>query len=425
MAAAGKQRLIFHCDCNNFFASCECLDHPELKSVPLAVAGDPENRVGVVVAKNDLAKKFGVKTTDTVWQAKRKCPELVFVPPRHHLYKEISNRINDIYHEYTEYVEPASIDESYLDMTGAPAFYGMSDRQLADALRDRIRTEIGVTISIGVSYNKIFAKMGSDYKKPDATTEITKENYRDILWPLPVSDLMFAGKAAVAILNKKSILTIGDLAQQSRERLRSLLGKGGDQLWIYANGLDNEPVRKWGDMPEIKSVSRGMTFKRDLTTEGEIKTGVAVLVDHVAMNLRRHRLKGAVVNVQIKTPDLRSISRQTSLDHHTYLQHEIQEVALQLIRENWPIGDKAPIRAITVGVTKLLPEEQAGEQMDLFDLLGAADSGKPTKAQREKQEKLEAAVDSIRKRFGNTTITLGYQQNEEIGVNRDKPRREE
>ena len=425
MAAAGKQRLIFHCDCNNFFASCECLDHPELKSVPLAVAGDPENRVGVVVAKNDLAKKFGVKTTDTVWQAKRKCPELVFVPPRHHLYKEISNRINDIYHEYTEYVEPASIDESYLDMTGAPAFYGMSDRQLADALRDRIRTEIGVTISIGVSYNKIFAKMGSDYKKPDATTEITKENYRDILWPLPVSDLMFAGKAAVAILNKKSILTIGDLAQQSRERLRSLLGKGGDQLWIYANGLDNEPVRKWGDMPEIKSVSRGMTFKRDLTTEGEIKTGVAVLVDHVAMNLRRHRLKGAVVNVQIKTPDLRSISRQTSMDHHTYLQHEIQEVALQLIRENWPIGDKAPIRAITVGVTKLLPEEQAGEQMDLFDLLGAADSGKPTKAQREKQEKLEAAVDSIRKRFGNTTITLGYQQNEEIGVNRDKPRREE
>ncbi len=425
MAAAGKQRLIFHCDCNNFFASCECLDHPELKSVPLAVAGDPENRVGVVVAKNDLAKKLGVKTTDTVWQAKRKCPELVFVPPRHHLYKEISNRINDIYHEYTEYVEPASIDESYLDMTGAPAFYGMSDRKLADALRDRIRTEIGVTISIGVSYNKIFAKMGSDYKKPDATTEITKENYRDILWPLPVSDLMFAGKAAVAILNKKSILTIGDLAQQSRERLRSLLGKGGDQLWIYANGLDNEPVRKWGDMPEIKSVSRGMTFKRDLTTEGEIKTGVAVLVDHVAMNLRRHRLKGAVVNVQIKTPDLRSISRQTSLDHHTYLQHEIQEVALQLIRENWPIGDKAPIRAITVGVTKLLPEEQAGEQMDLFDLLGAADSGKPTKAQREKQEKLEAAVDSIRKRFGNTTITLGYQQNEDIGVNRDKPRREE
>ena len=424
MAATGKQRLIFHCDCNNFFASCECLDHPELKSVPLAVAGDPEDRVGVVVAKNELAKKYGVKTTDTVWQAKRKCPDLVFVPPRHHLYKEISNRINDIYHEYTEYVEPASIDESYLDMTGAPDFYGMTAREMADALRDRIRTEIGVTISVGVSFNKIFAKMGSDYKKPDATTEITPDNYREILWPLPVSDLMFAGKAAVAVLNKKSIHTIGDLARQPKERMRDLLGKGGDQLWLYANGLDTEPVRKWGDAPEIKSVSRGMTFKRDLVTEEEIRTGVAVLVDHVAMSLRRHGLKGAVINIQIKTPDLRVISRQTSLDHYTYLQHEIQEIAMRLIRGNWTIGEKAPIRAITVGVTKLLPSDQAGEQMDMFDLLGTTNVGKPIKAQREKHEKLEAAVDSIRRRFGNQMITLGYQQNEEIGISRDHPRKE-
>lgn len=424
MAATGKRRLIFHCDCNNFFASCECLDHPELKSVPLAVAGDPENRVGVVVAKNELAKKYGVKTTDTVWQAKRKCPDLVFVPPRHHLYKEISNRINDIYHEYTEYVEPASIDESYLDMTGAPDFYGMTAREMADALRDRIRTEIGVTISVGVSFNKIFAKMGSDYKKPDATTEITPDNYREILWPLPVSDLMFAGKAAVAVLNKKSIHTIGDLARQPKERMRDLLGKGGDQLWLYANGLDTEPVRKWGDAPEIKSVSRGMTFKRDLVTEEEIRTGVAVLVDHVAMSLRRHGLKGAVINIQIKTPDLRVISRQTSLDHYTYLQHEIQEIAMRLIRGNWTIGEKAPIRAITVGVTKLLPSDQAGEQMDMFDLLGTTNVGKPIKAQREKHEKLEAAVDSIRRRFGNQMITLGYQQNEEIGISRDHPRKE-
>ena len=424
MAATGKCRLIFHCDCNNFFASCECLDHPELKSVPLAVAGDPENRVGVVVAKNELAKKYGVKTTDTVWQAKRKCPDLVFVPPRHHLYKEISNRINDIYHEYTEYVEPASIDESYLDMTGAPDFYGMTAREMADALRDRIRTEIGVTISVGVSFNKIFAKMGSDYKKPDATTEITPDNYREILWPLPVSDLMFAGKAAVAVLNKKSIHTIGDLARQPKERMRDLLGKGGDQLWLYANGLDTEPVRKWGDAPEIKSVSRGMTFKRDLVTEEEIRTGVAVLVDHVAMSLRRHGLKGAVINIQIKTPDLRVISRQTSLDHYTYLQHEIQEIAMRLIRGNWTIGEKAPIRAITVGVTKLLPSDQAGEQMDMFDLLVTTNVGKPIKAQREKHEKLEAAVDSIRRRFGNQMITLGYQQNEEIGISRDHPRKE-
>ena len=418
MAVDGTQRLIFHCDCNNFFASCECLDHPELKTVPLAVAGDPENRVGVVVAKNELAKKYGVKTTDTVWQARKKCPDLVFVPPRHGLYRQISQKINALYHEYTDYVEPASIDESYLDMTGAPEFFGLTPRQLADALRKRVRTQIGVTISVGVSFNKIFAKMGSDYRKPDATTVITRENYRELLWPLPVSDLMFAGKAAVSILQKKSIQTIGDLARQPRERLRDLMGKGGDLLWQYANGLERDPVRRCGDRPEIKSVSRGMTFKRDLTREDEIRAGVSVLADHVAMALRRQGLKGAVVTVQLKTPDLRVVSRQTSLDHPTYLQHEIQSVVLQLIGANWAIGEKAPIRAMTLGVTKLVPAEQAGEQTDLFDSLALPGAAKPTQARREKMEKLEAAVDLIRRRFGSAMIALGNQQNEEIGIDR-------
>ena len=411
-----KRRLIFHCDCNNFFASCECLDHPELREVPMAVAGDPEDRLGVVVAKNEIAKKYGIRTTDTVWQARRKCKDLVIVPPRHHLYKQISDQINDIYHEYTEYVEPASIDESYLDMTGAPRFYGITARELADTLRDRIRTEIGLTISVGVSYNKIFAKMGSDYKKPDATTVISPQNYRQLLWPLPVSDLLFAGRSAVSVLNKKQIYTIGDLAQQRRERLRDLLGKGGEQLWLYANGSFDEPVRLWGDAPEIKSVSRGMTFRRDLISEEEVSAGIAALVDHVAMTLRRHGLKGAVINVQIKTPALRVISRQTSLDHHTYLQHEIREVAMELIHANWQIGSGAPIRALTVGVTKLLPADQSMEQIDFLDL--AAPSKAP-KTDRDKQEKMEAAVDTLRRRFGNDTITLGYQRAEEIGIRRE------
>ena len=419
MDGQNKRRLIFHCDCNNFFASCECLDHPELKNVPMAVAGDPENRVGVVVAKNDLAKKAGVKTTDTVWQAKKKCPGIVFVPPRHHLYKEISDRINDIYHQYTEFVEPASIDESYLDMTGAPKFYGITARQLADTLRERIRTEIGITISVGVSYNKTFAKMGSDYKKPDATTVIMPENYKEILWPLPVSDLMFAGKAAAALLNKKSIFTVGDLAQQDKARLHDLLGKAGDQLWIYANGLDTAPVRQWGDAPEIKSVSRGQTYKRNLIAEAEVRTAVSVLVDHVAQTLRRQQMKGAVINVQIKTPELRVISRQTSLNHHTYLQHEIQEVAMQLIKANWNIGEDMPIRAITVGVTKLLPADQASEQMDMFDLLSSSGEMPAPRKKRDQQEKLEAAVDTLRRRFGNSTITLGFQQNDEIGIRKE------
>ncbi len=404
-------RLIFHCDCNNFYASCECLERPELKNIPMAVAGDPEARTGIVVAKNELAKKAGVKTTDTVWQAKRKCPGIVFVPPRHHYYKQVSDRVNAIYRDYTDYVEPASIDESYLDVTGAPEFYGMTPRELADAIRERVKREIGITVSVGAAENKIFAKMGSDYKKPDATTVILGDSYKTILWPLPVSDLMFAGKAAVKLLNEKGIETVGDLALQPRERMRALLGKGGESLWIFANGLDAEPVRRWGDLPEVKSVSHGMTFRRDLVTEEEILTGVAVQADRIAMSLRRQNLKGAVVSVQIKTPQLQVISRQVSLDHYTWLEHEIRDVAMKLIREHWHIGD--PIRAITVGITKLLPAGDAAEQLDLFDLMGEK---KETGRAREKQDRMEAAVDSLRQKLGDTAVTLGVRHNEDIGI---------
>ena len=358
--------MIFHADCNNFYASCECLERPELRDVPMAVAGDPENRTGVVVAKNELAKKYGVKTTDTVYLARRKCPDIVFVPPRHDYYRQISQRVNAIYAGYTEYVEPASIDESYLDVTEALPFYKVSARGLADELRKCVREEIGITISVGVSFCKPFAKMGSDYKKPDATTVITRGNYKSILWPLPVSDLLFAGHAAVKKLNSKYINTIGDLARQPQIALHNLLGKQGDMLWRYANGINDSPVRLYGDEPEIKSVSRGRTFKRNLVTASEARTGFAVLVDEVARNLRRSDLKGGVVFVQIRCPDMSVISRQKKLDHLTFLQHEIQETAFALVEANWLIGDTQPIRALTVGVTRLVPASEAVEQLSLL-----------------------------------------------------------
>ena len=414
------ERLIFHCDCNNFFASCECLERPELKDVPMAVAGDPEDRVGIVVAKNELAKKYGVKTTDTVWQAKRKCPGIVFVPPRHRLYREISDRVNAIYRDYTDYVEPASIDESYLDLSGTLEYYRMTAGELADSIRARVRKEIGITISVGVAGNKIFAKMGSDYGKPDATTVILGEDYREILWPLPVSDLMFAGKASVKLLNQKGIHTVGDLARQPVSHIVSMLGKGGETLWMYANGLDGDPVRKWGDVPEVKSVSHGMTFRRDLVTRDEIAAGVAVQAERVAMSLRRQNLKGSVISVQIKTPQLVVVSRQTSLRHATWLEHEIRDVALRLIEENWRPGD--PIRAVTVGVSKLAPGSEAAEQLDLFDLMGAA--GQAGSRERERQDKMEAAVDALRQKMGNTAVTLGVHRNDEIGIRREWKKKE-
>lgn len=410
-----KRRLIFHCDGNNFFASCECLDHPVLKNVPMAVAGNPENRTGIVVAKNELAKKCGVKTTDTVWTAKKKCPGIVFMPPRHKLYEEISARVNKIYLEYTDYVEPASIDESYLDLTGAPEYYGVTPSDLADILRERVREDIGITISVGVSYNKIFAKMGSDYKKPDATTVITEENYKDILWSLPVSDLIYAGHAAVALLKRKYINTVGDLARHNQKELIQLLGKSGSQLWSFANGLDREPVRRFGDRAEVKSVSRGMTFKRDLVTESEVHTGLSALVDDVSMSLRRQNLKGSVIQVQIKSPDLITISRQTTLPRPSFLQHEIQEVAIQLVTKHWRIGLTAPIRAMTVGVTHLAPSDEIAEQLSLFDA-GLEVASKGGKSDRERQERLEAAVDRLRQKHGADAISLGFRENAEIGL---------
>jgi len=384
----------------------------------MAVAGDPEGRRGVVVAKNEAAKRFGVKTTDTVWMARRKCPGIVFVPPRHGLYAKISGQVNEIYRRYTEYVEPASIDESYLDMSGVAEFYGLTPARLADELRRRVREEIGVTISVGVSFNKVFAKMGSDYKKPDATTCISRENFREILWPLPVSEMLYVGKSALETLRRRYICTIGDLARYNRPALIDLLGKLGDTLWTAANGLDNEAVRLFGDVPEAKSVSRGMTFRRNLVSEAEVHTGISALADEVAAALRREKLRGWVVQVQIKSPDLSSISRQTTLERSTHLQHEIQDVSMQLVRQNWHIGPGAPIRALTVGVTRLEGEDTQVEQLSMFDL----DSNGASGAAREKQERLEAAVEALRQRHGRGSITLGFMENPEIGVHRNMQR---
>ena len=421
-------RIIFHADCNNFFASCEILERPELKSVPMAVAGNPENRVGIVVAKNEIAKKYGIKTTDTVYTARQKCPDIVFVPPRHHYYSAISKKVNEIYLRYTDLVEPASIDESYIDMTSVLDNTGNVEkgRQLADELRTRVKNEIGITISVGVSYCKIFAKMGSDYKKPDATTVITRENYQTLLWPLPVGDLFMAGKAAVEKMNKHYIHTIGDLARRDVQSLHDLLGKHGDLLWRYANGIDEERVRQYGDRPEIKSVSRGRTFKRDLVESGEIRTALTVLSDEVARELRRHNMKGEVVSVQIRRPDMSIISRQSQLGHYTFLQREIQDTAYELVKTHWRIGD--PIRALTVGVGKLAHTDEVVEQIDMFgDLLSTVALGNGSKQvytrNREKQEKLESLMDELRGKYGQNSITLGYQENKGIGITRGEGKR--
>ena len=387
-------RVIFHCDLNSFYASVELLDHPELRHLPVAVCGDPDSRHGIILAKNEPAKAFGVKTAEPIWQARKKCPELVLLPAHHDRYRDFSRRINRLYQEYTDLVEPFGIDESWLDVTGTLHLFGGDPAALADQLRDRIRSQFGLTISVGVSFNKVFAKLGSDYKKPDATTVITRENYRRIVWPLPASDLLYVGRSAVQTLHKFDIHTIGDLARFDRESLFSLLGKNGVLLHDYANGADNTPVAPADQHAPPKSVGNGLTFSHNLLGQEEIRAGITQLSDQVGARLRRHHMKCQGVSLSIRDPDFRDISRQQRLGSPTYLAREIAQTAMELADSCWNMAH--PVRALTVTAIYLLPEEETGLQLDL---LSAAEDRK-----RDRLERLEETVDSIRAKYGRGAI---------------------
>lgn len=394
------ERTILHCDCNGYFASVECIARPELWDVPMAVCGDPKNRHGVILAKNELAKGYGIVTAETVWQALRKCPKLTLVRPHHEKYREYSRRINAIYQQYTDQVEAFSVDESWLDVTASLHLFG-TGKEIADELRRRIRTEIGLTISVGVSFSKTFAKLGSDYKKPDATTEITRENFHDILWPLPARSMLYVGRAAEETLLKGGIRTIGDIAQAGKDRLRSLLGRTGETIWEYACGLDEEPVKRIGEEEAAKSIGCGITFSRDLVGLKDIRAGLTMLSDTIGTRLRRQGLFCSTVQVQIKNPQLQVICRQKRLEAGTNSTREILEAALSIVQASWRMN--APIRMLTVTAAGLSTDGTA--QLSLFDM-GAE--------KRCQNEKLDSAVDAIRAKFGESAISYGNTLRQDI-----------
>lgn len=398
-------RTILHCDCNSFFASVECVFRPELKTVPMAVCGNPENRHGIILAKNELAKKAGVVTAETVWQARQKCPELVLVPPHHQEYVRYSNLVNAIYQRYTDQVEPFSIDESWLDVTGSRTLFG-SGETIADTIRKAVREELGITVSAGVSFNKIFAKMGSDYKKPDATTVISRENYRQLLWPLPISEMIFVGKASRTALRELGIYTIGDLARAEPSLLLARLGKIGGILSAYARGEDQSPVTSIYDEPEEpKSVGNGMTFRRDLSGEDDLRIGVLYLADSVAARLRRHGLRCRTVAVTVKDPKFHTVSKQKILPRSTDLAKTIAEASLELIRSCW--NPSSPIRSITITASRF--HESGGDQLSLFQ--SAEEIKDPGK-----RERLEQAVDQVRSRYGRSAVSFGRILKNDIGI---------
>ena len=387
-------RIIFHCDLNCFFASVELLEHPQLRHLPVAVCGDPNSRHGIILAKNEPAKAFGVKTAETIWQARKKCPELILLPSHHDKYREYSQRVNRIYQEYTDLVEPFGIDESWLDVTGSLHLFGGDAAALADQLRARLRDELGLTISVGVSFNKVFAKLGSDYKKPDATTVITRENFRQMVWPLPVTDLLYVGRAAAQTFQKFNIRTIGDLARFDRESLFTLLGKNGAQLHDYASGADTAPVAPATQYTPPKSVGNGLTFPRNLQGREEIRAGIIQLSDQVAARLRQHHMKCQGVSLAIRDPDFRDLSRQMRLSEPTNLAREIAAAAMSLAESCWDMSH--PVRALTVTAIYLVSEEEVGQQIDLFS--------QGDLARRQKLERLEGTLDQIRSRYGKDSI---------------------
>lgn len=390
-------RVILHCDCNNFYASVESVRHPEYKTVPMAVCGDPKSRHGIILAKNELAKAYGVKTAETIWQAQQKCPNLLLVPPHHDEYHRYSMKINALYQQYTDRVEPFGIDESWLDVTGSQLLFG-SGKEIADRIRKEIRETFGISVSVGVSFNKIFAKLGSDYKKPDATTVIDRTNWKKLLYPLPVTDLLFVGKSTASVLDTLAVRTIGDLAVLDRCFLTKRLGKAGEQLWRYANGLEQSPVTRYEEVLASvpKSVGNGTTYAHNLIGMDELKPAILSLCDEVSARMRRHGVKCHTLQLQIKSPDFKVIQRQRPLPRPTSAPKELCEVACSILKECW--SETSPVRMLTVTGTNLTTQD-VGEQMSFlaeFD-----------ETRHEKLERLGSALDTVRDKYGYSAVSFG------------------
>ncbi len=398
-----NNRVILHCDCNSFFASVETVFHLEYASVPMAVCGSSENRHGIVLAKNELAKKYGIKTAETVYSARKKCPDLVVVPPHHELYYEYSKKVNAIYAKYTDMIEPFGIDESWLDVTASQRIFGTGE-EIAEKIRREVKERIGITISVGVSFNKVFAKLGSDYKKPDAVTVISEDNFRKIVYPLPVGDMLFVGKRTEHELSSMGIRTIGELAATSPDMLRMRFGKMGEMIYRYARGEDNSPVAT--DKDDVKSVGNGFTFKHDLVTKEECRVGIEFLAEEIGCRLRAKGMKCATVQLTVKDEYLRSIQRQRPHNPPTDIGREIASLAYEILLSEWNEGK--PIRMLTVTACNLVRADMAFEQIDMFDT--------QSNNTRTKSRKREETLDKIRQKFGKASITTGSVMDTDIGI---------
>ncbi|MBO4846305.1 MAG: DNA polymerase IV [Lachnospiraceae bacterium] len=391
-----RDRTILHSDMNCFYASVEILHDPKLKGKPVAVGGDVEARHGIVMTASYEAKKFGVKTGMALWQAKQMCPDIIFVSPHMDRYFRFSRMAREIYSEYTDLQEPYGIDECWLDITESVSLKG-DGLKVAEEISSRIKRELGITVSIGVSYNKIFAKLGSDYKKPDAVTTMYRDEYKYKAWPLKASDLLYVGRSTNAKLKRVGIKTIGDIANAREEFMVERLGKMGSILWGFANGYDETPVRGEGSLAPIKSIGNSVTTRRDLLNDADVKIVLYILSESVAARLREHGFRCRVVEIWVRDNELFSFTRQHKIKNATNITAEIADEAFRIFKENY-IWDK-PIRSIGVRGAELV-NDNYWEQLDLFT----------DQEYRQKCMKLDATVDELRKRFGFYCVQRGLMQ---------------
>lgn len=387
------KRSILHCDMNNFYASVECMLDPSLKEYPIAVCGSQEERHGIVLAKNYKAKAFNVQTGDVIWEAKKKCPDLVVVPPHYEEYIKYSKLAREIYSRFTDQVEPYGMDECWLDISGTEGIFG-TPRDVANKIRETVKFELGLTISVGVSFNKIFAKLGSDMKKPDAVTVIEKDNFQDKIWKLPASDLLGVGRATDHKLKDYGIKTIGDLASFNVNILESKLGKNGVSLWKYANGNDTSPVMKIGLLPPVKSVGHGITTIEDLFNDQEVWLVMLELCQDIGHRLKKHGLCAEGVAIFIRDNTLQHNQWQTKLELPTQSAMVVAKTAFNLFKKRYRWGN--PIRSVTVQAINLVSQD-APRQIGMF-----MDAEK-----QEKMERLDRCVEDIRARFGKNIIRNG------------------
>lgn len=386
-------RAILHCDLNNFFASVEMLSKPELRSVPMAVSGDPNKRHGIILAKNQIAKKYGVYTPETVYSALKKCPNLVLVKPHFEEYEKYSKLVNEVYRKYTDRVEKFGIDESFLDVTESTKIFG-TPYQIAYKIKEEIKSRFNLTISVGVSFTKSLVKLGSDLKKPDAITVLDFNSYKEKIYNLPVNMLLYVGKNTDEKLKKMGIKTIGDLALSNKYRVIKHLGKLGEQIHNYANGIDNEPVKYYYEKDERKSISKGITFESDISDIFILEKEFLKLSSKVAFLLRKNNMKANIVSIILKDSNFISNSRQKKIEYTNYYEI-ISKNVIELLRDNYING--IAIRYVCVGVSGLKKEDD-DEQIDMFSILN---ENKIKNLENVKKEKVTKTMDKLKEKYGD------------------------